>query len=246
MATAGVGVGSCCPLTCASWTGLRPLGRRFCAHFPRRRGLGHQRRPDRGDGVSRRHAHRIERESGPWRAALLTAPLFAILHFFAKARIAPPTSVGAAASICCSSRSRPWASGAGARFVSVLVGGGIDPEPDRVLTGNIAWRSDCMRVGWCAAHAAGSHRERQLACVLRLGGRFDGLLGYCCCPGHHHRGRLWLTRRTWVLCQGTEVVEPLNGIVEFQTHACRSAESAGFGETVTDPRASSRRMANPS
>ena len=31
----------------------------------------------------------IERESGPWTAALLTAPLFAVLHFFAKARIAP-------------------------------------------------------------------------------------------------------------------------------------------------------------
>ena len=31
----------------------------------------------------------IERESGPWTAALLTAPLFAVLHFFAKTRIAP-------------------------------------------------------------------------------------------------------------------------------------------------------------
>ena len=31
----------------------------------------------------------IERESGPWTAALLTAPLFAALHFFAKASIAP-------------------------------------------------------------------------------------------------------------------------------------------------------------
>src|SRR6202035_2611820 len=31
----------------------------------------------------------IERESGPWTAALLTAPLFAVLHFTAKSRIAP-------------------------------------------------------------------------------------------------------------------------------------------------------------
>ena len=31
----------------------------------------------------------IARESGPWSAALLTAPLFAILHFFAKASIPP-------------------------------------------------------------------------------------------------------------------------------------------------------------
>ncbi len=29
----------------------------------------------------------IERESGPWTAALLTAPLFALLQFFAKVRI---------------------------------------------------------------------------------------------------------------------------------------------------------------
>ena len=31
----------------------------------------------------------IERESGPWAAALLTARLYAVLHFFAKSRIAP-------------------------------------------------------------------------------------------------------------------------------------------------------------
>ncbi len=35
----------------------------------------------------------IERESGPWPAALLTAPLFAVLHFFAKARI-PAAELG--------------------------------------------------------------------------------------------------------------------------------------------------------
>ena len=34
----------------------------------------------------------IERESGPWTAALLTAPLFAVLHFFAKARIPAESS----------------------------------------------------------------------------------------------------------------------------------------------------------
>ena len=31
----------------------------------------------------------IERESGQWAAVLLTAPLFAVLHFFAKASIPP-------------------------------------------------------------------------------------------------------------------------------------------------------------
>src|SRR5271170_1079881 len=35
----------------------------------------------------------IEREAGPWMAALLTAPLFAVLHFFAKVRI-PAADVG--------------------------------------------------------------------------------------------------------------------------------------------------------
>ena len=35
----------------------------------------------------------IERESGTWTAALLTAPLFAVLHFFAKVRI-PAADIG--------------------------------------------------------------------------------------------------------------------------------------------------------
>src|SRR5260370_12051097 len=35
----------------------------------------------------------IEGESGPWMAALLTAPLFAVLHFFAKVRI-PEADIG--------------------------------------------------------------------------------------------------------------------------------------------------------
>src|SRR5271166_6549185 len=35
----------------------------------------------------------VERESGPWSAALVTASLFAVLHFFAKASIPPRASV---------------------------------------------------------------------------------------------------------------------------------------------------------
>src|SRR5260370_39059087 len=63
----------------------------------------------------------VERQSGPWAAALLTAPLFAILHFFAKARIAP-ADVG-------------WGSGFDLLFLSFAPLG----QPALVLDSFLSW-----------------------------------------------------------------------------------------------------------
>jgi len=86
-------------------------------------------------------------ESGPWAAALLTAPLFAILHFFAKARI-PAADVGWSSGFhCCRCPSLPGTSCVGARFLSVVAGGRPDTDVDAVLTGNIAAAIGCMPLG---------------------------------------------------------------------------------------------------
>jgi membrane protease YdiL (CAAX protease family) len=143
----------------------------------------------------------IERESGPWAAALLTAPLFAILHFFAKARIAP-ADVG-------------WGSGFDLLFLSfaplgqpalvidsflswLMVGSILSLT--RVLTGNIAVAIG-LHAGWVVVL-----RMLQEATVSGSSpaysawvGRFDGLLGYWLLPwGIAIAAALWLTRRTWV------------------------------------------------
>jgi len=143
----------------------------------------------------------IDRESGPWAAALLTAPLFAILHFFAKVRI-PAADVG-------------WGSGFDLlllsfaplghpalvldSFLSWLVVGSI-LSLTRVLTGNIAVAIG-LHAGWVVVL-----RMLQEATVSGSSpaysawvGRFDGLLGYWLLPwGVAIAAALWLTRRTWV------------------------------------------------
>ena len=143
----------------------------------------------------------IERESGPWTAALLTAPLFAILHFFAKARI-PAADVG-------------WGSGFDLlvlsfaplgqpalvldSFLSWLVVGLI-LSLTRALAGNIAVAIG-LHGGWVVvlrmlqeATASGSSPAYSVWV-----GRFDGLLGYWLLPwGIAIAAALWLTRSTWV------------------------------------------------
>ena len=142
----------------------------------------------------------IERESGPWTAALLTAPLFAVLHFFAKARIAPE-DVG-------------WGSGFDLllrsfaplgqpslvfdSFLSWLVVGLI-LSLTRVLTGNIAVAIG-LHAGWVVVlrmlqEATGSGDAPAYSFWV---GRFDGLLGYWLLPwGGCIAAALWLTRGFW-------------------------------------------------
>jgi membrane protease YdiL (CAAX protease family) len=143
----------------------------------------------------------IERESGAWTAALLTAPLFAVLHFFAKVRI-PAADIG-------------WGSGFDLlrlsfaplshpalvldSFLSWLVVGLI-LSLTRVLTGNIAVAIG-LHAGWVVVLRMlqeGTTSGSSPAYAAWVG-RFDGLLGYWLLPwGIAIAAALWLARSSWV------------------------------------------------
>jgi hypothetical protein len=143
----------------------------------------------------------IERESGPWIAALLTAPLFAVVHFFAKARIAP-AEVGWGSGFDLLARSfAPLAQPALVfdSFLSWLLVGLI-LSLTRVLTGNIAVAIG-LHAGWVIvlrmlqeATTSGSAPAHAFWV-----GRFDGLLGYWMLPwGVIIAAALWFSRARWV------------------------------------------------
>lgn len=142
----------------------------------------------------------IERESGPWMAALLIAPLFAVLHFVAKVRIAPE-DVG-------------WGSGFDLLLLSFAPLGhpalvldvflswltvGLILSLTRVLTGNIAVAIG-LHAGWVLVlrmlqEATGSGDAPGYSLWV---GRFDGLLGLWLLPwGACIAAALWLTRALW-------------------------------------------------
>jgi membrane protease YdiL (CAAX protease family) len=143
----------------------------------------------------------IERESGPWLAALLTAPLFALLHFTAKARIAPE-SLGWGSGLDLLRLSfAPLAYPAQVfdTFLSWLLVGLI-LSLTRVLTGNIAVAIG-LHAGWVVVlrmlqqSTVGANSPRYAMWV----GQFDGLLGYWIVPwGGAIAVLLWLTRTSWV------------------------------------------------
>lgn len=143
----------------------------------------------------------IERESGPVTAALLTAPLFAILHFFAKARI-PPDQVAWGSGFDLALRFFVPLSHPALVFDAFLawLTVGLILSLTRVLTGNIA-AAIGLHAGWVVVL-----RILQEATVRGSGaaysawvGRFDGLLGYWLLPWGATVGcGLWLTRRLWV------------------------------------------------
>ena len=143
----------------------------------------------------------IERESGPWTAALLTAPLFAVLHFFAKARI-PAADLG-------------WGSGFDLLQLSFAPLGhpalvfdsflswlavGLILSLTRVLTGNIAVAVG-LHAGWVVVlrmlqQATTSGTSPAYSAWV---GHFDGLLGYWLLPwGTAIAAALWFTRASWV------------------------------------------------
>ncbi len=143
----------------------------------------------------------IERESGPWAAALLTASLYAVLHFFAKSRIAPQ-DVG-------------WSSGFELLLRSFSPLGhpqlvfdallswlivGLILSLTRVLTGNIAVAIG-LHAGWVIVlrmlqEATESGAAPRYSFWV---GRFDGLLGYWLLPwGAAIAIALWLTRARWL------------------------------------------------
>ena len=143
----------------------------------------------------------IERESGPWMAALLTAPLFAVLHFIAKAPI-PAADVG-------------WGSGFDLLLLSFAPLGhpalvldaflswlavGLILSLTRVLTGNIAVAIG-LHAGWVVVlrmlHQSTTSGDSPAYSAWV--GRFDGLLGYWLLPwGVAIAAALWLTRTSWV------------------------------------------------
>ena len=143
----------------------------------------------------------IQRESGPWIAALLTAPLFAVLHFFAKTRIAPE-DVGWGSGFDLLLRSfSPLAQPSLVfdSFLSWLIVGLI-LSLTRVLTGNIAVAIG-LHAGWVVVlrmlqeGTTGGEAPRYSFWV----GRFDGLLGYWLLPwGICIAAALWFTRALWV------------------------------------------------
>ncbi|HEX3397510.1 MAG TPA: CPBP family intramembrane glutamic endopeptidase [Steroidobacteraceae bacterium] len=143
----------------------------------------------------------IERESGPWTAALLTAPLFAVLHFFAKVRIAPE-EVGWGSGFDLLARSfSPLAQPVLVfdSFLSWLIVGLI-LSLTRALTGNIAVAIG-LHAGWVVVlrmlqEATTSGAAPGYAFWV---GKFDGLLGYWLVPwGVCIALALWFTRAEWV------------------------------------------------
>jgi membrane protease YdiL (CAAX protease family) len=143
----------------------------------------------------------IERENGPWAAALITAFLFALLHFFAKASI-PPAELA-------------WRSGFDVLVRSFAPLGTPSLVIDsflsyfaialvlsltRVLTGNIAVAIG-LHSGWVIVL-----RIMQQATVRMPAndygawlGTFDGLVGYWMLPWSAVLAfALWWTRRLWV------------------------------------------------
>jgi hypothetical protein len=143
----------------------------------------------------------IERESGPWTAALLTAPLFAVVHFFAKARIAPE-DVGWGSGFDLLMRSFAPLAQPGLVFDSFLswLIVGLILSLTRVLTGNIAVAIG-LHAGWVIVlrmlqEATSSGAAPAYSFWV---GRFDGLLGYWLLPwGLCIATALWVSRARWV------------------------------------------------
>lgn len=143
----------------------------------------------------------IERESGPWTAALLTAPLFAVTHFFAKVRI-PPDEVGWHSGFDLLVRSFAPLSHFSLVLDSFLswLAVGLVLSLTRVLTGNIAVAIG-LHAGWVVVLRMlqeATTRGNTRAYGMWVG-QFDGLLGYWLPPWAAVIGLvLWMTRAGWV------------------------------------------------
>ena len=153
----------------------------------------------------------IERESGLWLAALLTATLYAVLHFFAKSRIAPE-DVGWGSGFDLLMRSfSPLAQPnlVFDAFLSWLIVGLI-LSLTRALTGNIAVAIG-LHAGWVVVlrmlqEGTQSGAAAQYSFWV---GRFDGLLGYWLVPwGIVIAIALWLTRARWVAQARSDFTSP--------------------------------------
>jgi uncharacterized protein len=143
----------------------------------------------------------IARESGQWSAVLLTAPLFAILHFFAKARI-PPNELDWASGYDLLSRSFAPLAHPALVFDAFLAWLAVSLvlSLTRSLTGNIA-AAIGLHAGWVVVLRMlqeGTVRGTDPAYGAWVGA-FDGLLGLWILPwAAVIAAALWLARRAWV------------------------------------------------
>jgi membrane protease YdiL (CAAX protease family) len=143
----------------------------------------------------------IERESGPLAAVLLTAPLFAITHFFAKASI-PPDQLHWSSGFELLARSFAPLGHPALVIDSLLawLAVGLILSLTRVLTGNIAVAIG-LHAGWVLVlRILQESTGRGAAAPDSMWvGRFDGLLGYWLLPWAAAIGlTLTLTRSVWV------------------------------------------------
>jgi len=143
----------------------------------------------------------IERESGSVAAVALVAPLFALLHFYARTTI-PPEAVGPSSGfVLLGAFFSPWAQlAAVAEAFLAWLAVGVLLGLTRAWTGNIAAALG-LHAGWVLVL-----RVLQLATVPGPGavgslwvGRLDGLLGLWLLPWSALIGlALWATRESWV------------------------------------------------
>jgi len=169
----------------------------------------------------------IERESGPWAAVLLTAPLFAVLHFFAKARI-PVEELHWGSGFDLLARSFAPLATPSLVLDSFLAWLAVSLvlSLTRVLTGNIATAIG-LHAGWVVvlrmlqeATVSGTQASDSVWV-----GRFDGLLGLWVLPWSAAVAlALWATRRTWVPYAAGPCAA---GEVSGATAASRSRRSSG-------------------
>jgi membrane protease YdiL (CAAX protease family) len=145
----------------------------------------------------------IRRESGDWAAALLTAPLFAVTHFFAKVRI-PPAELAWHSGFDLLARSFAPLSHFSAVLDSFLawLAVGLVLSLTRVLSGNIAVAIG-LHAGWVVVLRMLQESTVRGATAAPAFdpwvGKFDGLLGYWLLPWALCIGiTLWLTRAAWV------------------------------------------------
>jgi membrane protease YdiL (CAAX protease family) len=139
----------------------------------------------------------IARESGELAAVWLIAPLFAVLHFFAKTHIDAP---GWMSGFDLLSRSFAPLADPGAVLDSFLAWMTVSLvlSLTRILTGNIA-AAIGLHAGWVVVLRLLQEATGSGATHSAWVGRFDGLLGYWLLPwGAVIALALWSTRGAWV------------------------------------------------
>ncbi len=143
----------------------------------------------------------VARESWPLIAVLLIAPLFALLHFFAKASI-PAGDVGFGSGFTLLARSFAPLAHPGLVFDAFLswLAVGLVLGLTRALTGNIA-AAIGLHAGWVVVLRLLQEttvRGSDPALAIWVG-RFDGLLGYWLLPwAACIAAAIWLARSHWV------------------------------------------------